>query len=293
MTALTEKPLFRFGLIADPQYAAIEPHPVHDRHYAKSLGKIAEAIEVFNEADLAFVMTLGDLIDRDFDSFDAALGAYQGLRHKSLFLPGNHDFAVAPERIGEVHARLGMAAPYHDFALGNWRFVVLDGNQLSLFSSPPDDPRREEGGDRLAALQVEGAINAQAWNGGIGRAQLEWLEDVMERAEEAGEQVIVFNHYPVHPRNEHNLWDSEEAVDLLTRFRAFRAWFCGHNHAGNYAMAGNGHFVTMKGMVDTPDQNAFAIVSVFANRIEIEGFGREQSRVLKLASLPSAQTAVA
>lgn len=293
MTALTEKPVLRFGLIADPQYAPVEPHPVHDRHYAKSLGKIAEAVEVFNEADLAFVMTLGDLIDRDFGNFDAVLGAYQGLRHKSLFLPGNHDFAVAAEHLGAVHARLAMAAPFFDFAIGGFRFVVLDGNQLSLFSAPPGDPRREEGGDRLAALKVEGAINAQAWNGGIGRAQLEWLEDVMERAEAADEQVIVFNHYPVHPRNEHNLWDGEEVVDLLIRFRAFRAWFCGHNHAGNYAMAGTGHFVTMKGMVDTPDQNAFAIVTVFENRIEVEGFGREESRVLPLANLPSDQTAVA
>ena len=39
-------PLFRFGVIADPQYAAIAPHVAMDRYYANSLAKVAAAIEV-------------------------------------------------------------------------------------------------------------------------------------------------------------------------------------------------------------------------------------------------------
>ncbi|MNL60742.1 hypothetical protein D3C87_1845810 [compost metagenome] len=46
-------------------------------------------------------------------------------------------------------------------------------------------------------------------------------------------------------------------------------------------MQGNTHFVNFKGMVDTPDQNTFAIADVFADRIVIRGFGREDDRVLE------------
>jgi hypothetical protein len=35
-------------------------------------------------------------------------------------------------------------------------------------------------------------------------------------------------------------------------------------------------------MVDTPDSNAFAVLALFEDRIEIEGFGREPSRRLAL-----------
>lgn len=66
------------------------------RYYAESPKKLAEAINVFNSEDLAFVVTLGDIIDRGFENFDAILSVYDALRHPSVLLPGNHDFAVAP-----------------------------------------------------------------------------------------------------------------------------------------------------------------------------------------------------
>ncbi|MGO6904967.1 hypothetical protein ACCS96_32855, partial [Rhizobium ruizarguesonis] len=77
-------PLFRFGIIADPQYAAIAPHVAMDRYYANSLAKVAEAIEVFNGEELSFVMTLGDVIDRSFSSFDDILPVYEKLRHETV-----------------------------------------------------------------------------------------------------------------------------------------------------------------------------------------------------------------
>lgn len=284
-------PLFSFGLVADPQYASLERHPTLERFYSASLGKLDEAVATFNVADLAFVMTLGDIIDRGWEHYDAVLSAYGGLEAPALFLPGNHDFAVAPERLGDVHGRLGMPAPYHHFAVAGMRFVVLDGNVESLFAVPPDDPRQETYGDRLAAMKVEGAINAHIWNGGIGRDQLDWLEAVMDGAEAGGEGVVVFLHYPLYPRNEHNLWDCEAVVELLTRYPCFRAAFSGHNHDGNYSAIGGRHFVNLKGMVETPDTNAFAIVDVYPDRLALNGFGREQSRVLVFGTEEAARIA--
>jgi len=40
------------------------------------------------------------------------------------------------------------------------------------------------------------------------------------------------------------------------------------------------HFVTQKGMVDTEMENAFSIVSFSEDKIEIDGFGRQQNKIL-------------
>ncbi|HTO31056.1 MAG TPA: metallophosphoesterase [Pararhizobium sp.] len=276
-----ENPLLRFGVIADPQYADIEPDEAMNRYYAASLAKVSEAIATFNATGLDFVITLGDIIDRGWENFDAILSVYGELRHKSLFLLGNHDFAVAPQRLGEVSARLSMPSAYHDFVIGKWRFVILDGNDVSVFSTPTGDPRSVLAAERLRALQAEGAANAHPWNGSLSDAQFTWLSGVLENAEADGESVLVLCHYPIFPPNRHNLWDSQRLIDLLTGFSCFRGYVCGHNHDGNFGEAAGRPFVTFKGMVETPDENTFAIVELFEDRIEIKGFGREESRTLE------------
>jgi hypothetical protein len=104
----------------------------------------------------------------------------------------------------------------------------------------------------------------------------------MKKAQAAGEKVIVMGHYPVFPANEHNMWDSERVVELLTGFDNFVAYFNGHNHAGNYGEVNGKHFLNFKGMVDTPAETAYSVVEVHADRIEVRGFGREANRTLKI-----------
>lgn len=280
---MTEKttPLFSFGIVADPQYADADPRPEMGRYYAESPKKLADAIDAFNREDLAFVVTLGDIIDRGFENFDAILAVYDKLRHRSVLLPGNHDFAVAAEHLPDIHNRLGMSAPWHDFSVGDVRFVALDGNEVSLFAPPPGDPRRALAAERLKRLADAGAINAQDWNASFSDEQFEWLQIVLQKADAAGEKVIVLCHYPVYPENAHNMWDAPRILELLGAHPSVVAWFNGHNHEGNYGVSGNTHFVNFKGMVDTPDQNTFAIADVFADRIAIRGFGREEDRVLE------------
>ncbi|OWV76228.1 phosphatase [Rhizobium sp. R634] len=273
-------PLFRFGIIADPQYAAIPPHAAMDRHYANSLAKVAEAIEVFNGCELSFVMTLGDVIDRSFASFDDILPVYGKLRHEALFLLGNHDFSVSAGHLSEVSARLGMPSPYYSFSRHGWRFVVLDGNEVSIFAPAEGHHHRVLAAQMLAELQVRGARNAHRWNAALSDEQFAWLGDQIASAAAAGEKVIVMNHYPVHPPGEHGMWDSERIVALLASQGNVVAYLNGHDHVGNYDKAGACHFVNFKGVVDTETQNAFAIVEVHADRIEIRGFGREESRTL-------------
>jgi predicted phosphodiesterase len=275
---------FRFGIIADPQYADIEPHVGMNRHYANSLEKLAEAIEVFNGEDLSFVMTLGDIIDRDFRSFDDILPVYERLNHETFFLLGNHDFSVAPQHLPQVAARVGLPSPYYGFARHGWRFVVLNGNEISTFAPPEGQPYRALADVRLAELRAEAAINAHPWNAALSDEQFAWLGDEIQAAKVAGERVIVMNHYPVYPPNEHDAWDHDRIIALLTAHDHVAAYFSGHNHVGNYGEIDGRHFVNFKGMVDTENDNTFAIVEVWQDRIEIRGFGREENRTLKLRS---------
>lgn len=277
-----EKPLIRFGVLADPQYAALPPHPTLNRHYQASKAKIAQALEVLDGEELAFIVTLGDLIDRGWENFDVVLPLFETSRHECLFLPGNHDFLVEPEHLAKVHDRLGMPAPYHHFARDGFRFVIIDGCEESLFATRHDPERHAQAVDRLAGLEAKGAINAKDWNAGISRTQFEWLRDVLDRAAWDGEKVVIMGHYPLYPDSDHNLWDSAEVAAMIASYSNVVAYLNGHQHTGNLGQLGNSWFVNFKGMVDTPDENAFSVVEIFADRIEIIGHGREESRTLPL-----------
>lgn len=277
-------PLFRFGIVADPQYAPVVPNLKSNRYYANSLWKLSEAIDTLNKHDLQFVATLGDIIDRHWESFSHVLPLYDKLDHPSVLLLGNHDYDVAAEYLDSVQRTTGLDKAYSDFAGGGYRFILLDGNDVSLFAPPKDDPRREVAAKRLDDLKAKGASNAQSWNGSLGDEQFAWLEATIQKAEAAGEKVIVMCHYPVYPANEHNLWDSDRIVDLLGKSKNVVAYFNGHNHAGNYGELNGKHFVNFKGMVDTPDTTAYSVVEVYPDRIEILGYGREGNRTLKLAT---------
>lgn len=277
-------PLFRFGIVADPQYAPVVPNLAANRYYANSLWKLSEAIEAFNKEDLKFVATLGDIIDRHWESYAHVLPLYDKLRHDRFFVLGNHDYEVANDYLSSVARTAGLEKTYYDFAGGGYRFILIDGNDVSTFAPPKDDPRREIAAERLAALQAKGAENAQSWNGSLSDEQFAWLETTLNKAKAAGEKTIVMGHYPVYPANKHNMWDSEKIVDLLTSHDNFVAYFNGHNHAGNFGEIDGKYFMNFKGMVDTPTTSAYSVVEVHEDRIEIRGFGREENRTLKLPS---------
>jgi 3',5'-cyclic AMP phosphodiesterase CpdA len=276
-------PLLRFGMLADPQYAPIPACELHDRHYARSLDKLAVALARLDEEALDFIVVLGDLIERDWENFDAVLALFAASRHECLLIPGNHDFAVAPERLGEVYGKLGMPAPYYQTRRRAVQLIFLNGNEVSLFAPPPGDARRALAEERLAELMRAGVANAFPWNAGISEAQFQWLRRQLVAAAEMREPALVFGHYPVHPFFDHALWDAERVAALLAASPAAIAYFCGHYHHGGYARRGHTHFINARGIVDTPDDNAFSIVTLYPDRLVVEGFGREESRDLPVS----------
>ena len=119
------------------------------------------------------------------------------------------------------------------------------------------------------------------WNGALGQAQLAWLEKNLNEAKRAGEKVILFCHFPVFPKDVHNLWNAKHVLSVLTRHPHVVAYMNGHNHAGGYGKLSGQHYVTFKGMVNT-HETAYSVVHVHRDRLEIKGEGRQQDKTLPL-----------
>ncbi len=264
------------GLIADAQYA--DQKEKGTRYYRNSLKKLGEAVEEFNRLPLAGVVNLGDLIDREADNFAPALAALKRSAHSFYQVLGNHDYAVADDVKARVPRLLGLRRRYYLWNLGKWCLVVLDTNEVSTYSHPDGAKEQKQAVAELARMQAASAKNAQTWNGRPGDEQLRWFEKVCRKADRTGRRVIVFAHHPVFPGNEHNVWNDAEVLRVVERNPNVVAWINGHNHAGLYGEYAGVPFLTMKGMVETADQNAFAVARLYEDRLELTGHGREPSR---------------
>ena len=73
---------------------------------------------------------------------------------------------------------------------------------------------------------------------------------------------------------------NDEVVALLEKHPSAKAFFAGHNHAGDYALRNGIAYLTFAGMVETRDTSAGAIVTLTADRIAFDGFGREPDRTI-------------
>ena len=271
------KPLFSFGVIADCQYCNVTVPKTAQRQYALSPKKLTACVEHLNRLDLRFVVHLGDFIDRDFESFGVVSPIYDKLKADHYHVLGNHDFEVADDLKAKVPAALGLTSRYYQFRHHGYRFIALDGNDVSLHAYPAGDPRHKA----AKAVHEKLPDGTPTWNGALGQAQLDWLKKALAEAKRAGERVILFCHFPVYPENVHNLWNAVEVLAVLRGSRSVVAYMNGHNHAGNYGRLAKRHFVTFSGMVDT-ERTAYAVVHVHKDRLEIQGFGRQKSMTLPL-----------
>ena len=178
-----------------------------------------------------------------------------------------------------------------------FRFVVLDTFDFSILgrrvssvdykealhllthnnTNPDlDDPSGLEGQDRRFV----------AFNGGVGKLQLQWLETNLAAAERESQKVIIFSHAPFHPQscNAFSLmWNYQEVLDVLWKFNCVVACFYGHDHGSSHVVDHHGiHYRMIEALVETPSgSNAFATVHVKKDGLYVEGHGRLESQVLK------------
>ena len=282
---MTDQPQLSFGVIADVQYCDCEPATAMNRYFRQSPDKLREALATLAQHDLRFIIDLGDLIDRDFGSFETVLSIYEAAKvpvHRTL---GNHDYTVNVTHLSDITNRLNIPAEgYYAVDYGGWKLVVLNGTEVSLFATRAGTPERAQAEAELERLNKQGAPQAKEWNAGVGRTQLSWLRQQLAQAQAAKQAVIVTGHYPLYPAGPLNLWNDGAVTEVLEHYSGVVAYFNGHHHDGNYGQQNDVHYLNFKGMVDTAEENTFAVVHAYEDRLEVEGFGREETRTLVRAA---------
>jgi manganese-dependent ADP-ribose/CDP-alcohol diphosphatase len=273
----------RVGIFTDCQYCNCPAGSV--RYYNLSLSKLDSCIGVFNSLSLNAVFHLGDMIDHDFSSYDSVLLRFQHFLAPLHLVLGNHDYMIKKKFKAGLLDRIGMKEDHYIVDLGKWRFIVLNGDELSFFA--PQDKQQKEERDNVVYDQFEHLnLNGMIWNGGIGSVQMSWLETQLNEAEQKQMNVIVVCHFPLFTKDNHNLFNNKELFHMISRYPSVKAYFNGHYHSGSYMMKEGIHLVNFKGMVDTKI-NAFSVVTLTSDSILIKGYGREPDRNLKIrVSLP-------
>jgi 3',5'-cyclic AMP phosphodiesterase CpdA len=260
--------------VADVQYA--DKDTAGSREYRASLGKVEKCVAALGREKLSFVVQLGDLVDGGLDNLRRVLPRFGPLRVPVRHVLGNHDL---PAERAAVLKLLKLKNAYYDFSLGNWRFLVLNGMELST--------RTAQGRATLSELKAAGEKNAFEWNGGLGERQRVWMRRTLDDAAARGQSAIAFCHYPVLPGSctpEHLLWDHREVLEILRASPAVAAWFNGHDHRGGYGVDAGVHYLTMPGMVEHPVSESCSVVEVQPGQLVVRPAGQAGGKVLRYRS---------
>lgn len=147
---------------------------------------------------------------------DQVLKIFALNQNKHYHVLGNHCLRLPRKYVIE---KLGFSEPaYSYFDLQSWRFVILDGTDISLYGRNANSPQYLEAQEYLNSHPLSQYPHAQTWNSKIGSIQLSWLRNTLKEAKEAGKKVICFNHFPLLSKaasEEHLLWNSTEVIQLF------------------------------------------------------------------------------
>tara|TARA_R110001583_G_scaffold142211_5_gene294491 strand:- start:3344 stop:4246 length:903 start_codon:yes stop_codon:yes gene_type:complete len=273
-----EYPDFEIGVIADCQYCDCEPTDV--RFYKKAPARLKQAVTELNTHTLDYTIHLGDFIDRDINSFDTLIPIWGGLKSDRYHVLGNHDFSVADSLKPLVFEKMDLKDRYYSIVKNKWRFIVLDGNDLSVHGALTET-KKQQTDSLFQQLSSKELPNLKPWNGGLGKEQLQWIEDELKLATQNKERVGFYCHFPVlGETNDLNLWNYEQLLSIIDKYDCVKFYFNGHHHDGSYVQKDGVHYLNFKGMLDTRDSTSFARVAFHNDSLIVKGYGREPDRGL-------------
>ncbi|GAV65143.1 Metallophos domain-containing protein [Cephalotus follicularis] len=305
-SAQGEQPLFSFGVISDIQYADIPDGRSFigvPRYYQHSIHVLQRAVHKWNNhQNLEFAINFGDIVD-GFCPKDQSLSAvtkvvndFGKFKGPIYHMIGNHCLYNLPRdkllpllKIPSINSHA-----YYDFSpCQEYRFVVLDGYDISAIGWPQDHPKT------LEALKFLGEKNPNKeknspeglmgferrflmFNGAVGKEQLEWLDGVLQDATKVNQKVVVCCHLPLCPgatSKEALLWNYDEVMGVIYRYNCVKICLAGHDHKGGHSIDAHGihHRVFEAALECPPGTDAFGHIDVYDNRLSLRGTDRMQS----------------
>ncbi|WP_286858439.1 MULTISPECIES: metallophosphoesterase [Sphingobacterium] len=267
--------LVRIGLIADPQYADKDTHG--SRFYRNSLGKLDSAVLAINREGVDFTVTLGDLVDVGPKDLQPVLQRLEKLKRPVYNILGNHDY-VNVENGADLYKAYKMPHPYYIVEKGQWLLIMLNTNELAEYATPAGSDQRLAWQTLNDGLKAAKRKNDQPWNGGISVTQLSWMEKQLQKAKSSNKKVIVFTHHPLYPENGLEALNNREILALIEKYPVVKAVISGHHHPGNFATYKGIPMITLEGMIETADQNAFGVLELNDHQLDLHGEGRMTAR---------------
>lgn len=178
-----------------------------------------------------------------------------------------------------------------------YRFIVLDGYDISLLGWPEGHPLHEQAVATLSANNPNEEKNSNAgleglnkrfvkFGGGVSSEQLDWLKRELAACRDAGEKAILCCHLCLHPETCAEtclLWNFDEVLQVLgDNSDVVVATLSGHAHRDGHFMDPESgiHYRVCAGVLEAePGTDCYGIVEVYADRIEVAGRDSFESAV--------------
>ena len=255
LLAADAKPAVRFGMVTDMHYA--DKQTRGSRHYRKTLEKLEAAAVQFKKAKPAFVVELGDFIDRA-PEVEVELGYLKRIQQDFAKLPGDHHYVLGNHCVDtltkeEFLGAVGQEKSYYSFDEGGVHFVVLD----SCF---------------LKDGTPYGRNNSQWNDANFPQEELDWLAKDLKKTKN---KAIIFVHQRLDIKGGHAVNNAEAARKVLEEAGNVLAVFQGHSHKNDHKDINGIHYCVHRAMVEggEADDNGFSTLDVFADgTIKLTGF---------------------
>jgi 3',5'-cyclic AMP phosphodiesterase CpdA len=235
------------------------------------------AVSAINREEVDFTVMLGDLVDAGPKDLQPALQRLNKLKRPVYNILGNHDY-VDVEDGAHLYKSYKMPNPYYTVEKGNWLFILLNTNELAEYATKAGSDPRQAWKKLSDLLKTAKRSNDQPWNGGISEKQLKWMERQLHKARSASKKVIVFTHHPLYPENGLEALNNREILTLIEKYPVVKAVISGHHHPGNFATYKGIPMITLEGMIETADQNAFGVLELHEDQLDLHGEGRMTAR---------------
>lgn len=268
------KPILRIGLIADIQYADEASRGM--RYYRNSLNKLRDCVKDLNKQKVHFSLNLGDIIDRNAKDLDSVLPILKGLKKPVYTTTGNHDYHGITEN-SSLFTKLDMPAEYYSFKQKDWVFIMLNTNEIAAYANVKGTWKEKELSTMMDSIKVNKGVNGQEYNGGISSRQLKWLDSTLAKAQSQHQKVLIFSHHPLDFSRGFTALNSQEILNVITKYNCIQALFAGHHHSGDFGYHSSIPCITLEGMVETSNENAYGFLEIYSDRFEVKGIGRTKS----------------
>ncbi|XP_057466353.1 manganese-dependent ADP-ribose/CDP-alcohol diphosphatase-like [Actinidia eriantha] len=301
-----KRPLLSFGVISDVQYADIPDGRSFigvPRYYRHSILVLQRAVQKWNDLQkLKFTINFGDIVDgycpkdQSLNAVKTLVSEFEIFDGPVFHMIGNHClYNLSRDKLLPLLKIPGLnGSAYYDFSpIPEYRFVVLDGYDISAIGWPRDHPNTVEALKFLRAKNPnseknspEGLVGLERrflmFNGAVGKEQLVWLDGTLQSATKSNQKVVICCHLPLDPgasSKEALLWNYGEVMDVIHRYNCVKVCLAGHDHKGGHTIDSYGvhHRVLEAALECPPGTDAFGYVDLFDDRLVLFGTDRMKS----------------